>query len=182
MIREADQDGDGQISFDEFSRLLLPQEARPLVCGKFTGEKKAGESRYLRNALLRDDEPLIDNFRGYTNLKDIFEANVKNYPSKKFLGTRARIAGEGGAYTFGEYQWKTYGDVNDNARAIASYLYKHDLAPTVTNEEGTFRFIALYSKNREEWVCTDFGCLISGITTVTLYDTLGQESIDYILD
>jgi len=59
---------------------------------------------------------------------------------------------------------------------------KHDLCPKINNQEGAFRFLGLYSKNREEWVVTDFGCMISGITTVTLYDTLGQESIDYILD
>jgi len=59
---------------------------------------------------------------------------------------------------------------------------KNDLCPKITDYEGTFRFLGLYSKNREEWVMTDFASMISGITTVTLYDTLGHESIDYILD
>lgn len=59
---------------------------------------------------------------------------------------------------------------------------KHDLCPKITNEEGTFRFIALYAKNREEWVVTDFGAMLAAVTVVTLYDTLGQESIDYILN
>jgi long-chain acyl-CoA synthetase len=59
---------------------------------------------------------------------------------------------------------------------------KHDLVPKVTNEEGTFRFISLYSKNREEWVVSDFGSVFAGVTTVTLYDTLGVDSIDYILN
>jgi long-chain acyl-CoA synthetase len=56
------------------------------------------------------------------------------------------------------------------------------LCPKNENEEGIFRFLALYAKNRDEWVVTDFGCMISGITVVTLYDTLGQESIDFILN
>jgi long-chain acyl-CoA synthetase len=42
--------------------------------------------------------------------------------------------------------------------------------------------VALYSKNRYEWVITDLGCALAGITTVTLYDTLGKESLEYILD
>ena len=29
---------------------------------------------------------------------------------------------------------------------------------------------------------TDFGCLMTGITIVPLYDTLGKEAIEYILD
>ena len=59
---------------------------------------------------------------------------------------------------------------------------KHDLCPKINNEEGAFRFLGLYSKNREEWVETDFGCMISGITTVCLYETLGKDAIEFILD
>ena len=49
-------------------------------------------------------------------------------------------------------------------------------------DDGDFRFIALYSKNREEWTLTDFACMMTDITSVTLYDTLGKESIDYVID
>ena len=44
------------------------------------------------------------------------------------------------------------------------------------------RFLAIYSKNREEWVVADFACILTAITTVTLYDTLGKDSTEYILD
>lgn len=117
-----------------------------------------------------------------TTLKEIVEANVKSHPDKAFLGSRTKSVAEGGAVTFGEYQWKTFKQVNDEARGIAAYLHKNDLCPKIENEEGTFRFIALYAKNREEWVVTDFGCMFSAVTVVTLYDTLGQESIEYILN
>ena len=50
---------------------------------------------------------------------------------------------------------------------------KHELAPKIENEEGAFRFVALYAKNREEWVVSDFGSMLAGVTVVTLYDTLG---------
>lgn len=59
---------------------------------------------------------------------------------------------------------------------------KHDLCPKTMTEEGTFRFISLYAKNREEWVVTDFASMMNAVTVVTLYDTLGKESIEYILD
>ena len=54
--------------------------------------------------------------------------------------------------------------------------------PTITNDEGKFRFLGLYSKNREEWVTTDIACMLNGVTSVPLYDTLGKESMEYILD
>ena len=168
MLRDADQDNDGFINFDEFSSLLLPADARPLVCGKFSGVKKEGETRILRNSLLGDEEGLVDNFRGFTCLKDILETNVKSSPTKKFLGTRAKVVGDNGAVTYGDYQWKTFQEIYDGARAVASYLMKYDLCPKVTNDEGVFRFVGLYSKNREEWVITDFASMISGVTTVTL--------------
>ncbi len=33
MLREADSDRDGSISFEEFSKMILPQPKRSLVCG-----------------------------------------------------------------------------------------------------------------------------------------------------
>ena len=50
------------------------------------------------------------------------------------------------------------------------------------SEEGRFRFLGIYAKNREEWIVTDWACIKAGITSVPLYDTLGKESIDFILD
>lgn len=58
----------------------------------------------------------------------------------------------------------------------------HDLAPKIKFDCGEFRTIAIYAKNREEWTLTDLGCAMTNVTTVTLYDTLGKESIEYILD
>lgn len=54
--------------------------------------------------------------------------------------------------------------------------------PKTVTDEGTFRFLCLYSKNREEWVVTDFSCVLTAVTVVTLYDTLGKDSIEYIMD
>jgi long-chain acyl-CoA synthetase len=114
-------------------------------------------------------------------LKEIYVKNAKLYADKAFLGTREKIRGENGTVTFGDYKWKTFGEVYNASHSLASYLVKNDLCPKITNEEGTFRFVALYSKNREEWIVSDLGAMLTGTTVVTLYDTLGQESIDYIL-
>lgn len=50
------------------------------------------------------------------------------------------------------------------------------------SDEGRLRFLGIYAKNREEWIVTDWACIKAGITSVPLYDTLGKESIDFILD
>jgi long-chain acyl-CoA synthetase len=83
---------------------------------------------------------------------------------------------------FGEYEWRTYKEVYDDTQAFARYLIKHDLAPKQDTADGEFRFISLYAKNRDEWAVTDLGAMLTSITVVTLYDTLGKDSIDYILN
>ena len=44
------------------------------------------------------------------------------------------------------------------------------------------KLLGLFSKNRIEWGLTDWACLLFGLTTVPLYDTLGDENITYVLD
>ena len=82
----------------------------------------------------------------------------------------------------GEYEWKTYSQIHSDSEALANYLMAKDLVPKRDTEDGQIRFMALYAKNREEWVVTDFACILSGVTVVTLYDTLGKDSLEYILD
>ena len=44
------------------------------------------------------------------------------------------------------------------------------------------KFIAIFSKNKPEWTITDLACLLYGITTVPIYDTLGDENISYVFN
>ena len=150
---------------------------------KESSQKVKGESRILRSAVLAENQDCYKEFRGMSDLKQIFMKSVKESPTKPLLGTRARIFdSKSKETTFGLYQWKTYQQVCDDSTAVAKYVQHFNLAPKITNEEGTFRFISLYSKNREEWAMTDIACILSGMTSVTLYDTLGKDSIEYILD
>ena len=40
--------------------------------------------------------------------------------------------------------------------------------------------IGIYSKTREEWCLTDIACWFNSITNVPIYDTLGEDNIDFI--
>jgi long-chain acyl-CoA synthetase len=44
------------------------------------------------------------------------------------------------------------------------------------------KLLGIYSKNRFEWLVTDWACIIFGLTTVPLYDTLGIENLSYCLN
>ncbi len=41
------------------------------------------------------------------------------------------------------------------------------------------KFVGVYSKNRTEWMLIDWACILYGITSVPLYDTLGIENLSY---
>ena len=42
--------------------------------------------------------------------------------------------------------------------------------------------VAIYSRNREEWIFTDIACWMANIANVPLYDALGEESISWIME
>lgn len=42
--------------------------------------------------------------------------------------------------------------------------------------------VGVFSKNREEWLLLEFANILYGNTMIPLYDTLGLESIPYILE
>lgn len=150
--------------------------------GKFIGEKQPGQTRVLRNALVPDDADLLKEHDGMGTLAEILEKNNTVNPEKPYLGTRKKIVKEDGTIEFGEYEWKNFGDVHKAATAVANYLMHHELCPKIQTDDGEFRFMALYAKNRAEWTESDLGAMLAGITIVTLYDTLGKDSMDYILE
>lgn len=82
---------------------------------------------------------------------------------------------------YGKYKWKTYAEVYEMAKFLARSLINYDLCPKIKSEEGEFRLLGLYSKNREEWCITDMACVISNVVSVPLYDTLGDNSVSFIV-
>ena len=49
----------------------------------------------------------------------------------------------------------------------------------VENDD-SFRLLGVYSKNRSEWLLSDFCAVRDSITIVTVYDTFGDISLEYI--
>lgn len=42
------------------------------------------------------------------------------------------------------------------------------------------RFVGIFSRNRAEWTVVDVACILYRLTTIPLYDTLGDENISYV--
>jgi len=143
-------------------------------------ETAVGETPIYRcpesvNGLL-DHIPRLPHVR---TLQDLHDYTSKSYADLNCLGTR--IKKEDG--TLGQYVWKTYGTVYNNARKIGSALLNLDLAPIV-QEKGyqPCRLVAIYARNCEEWVTTDMACCLYGLTSIPIFDTLGQDSLPFIFE
>lgn len=75
-----------------------------------------------------------------------------------------------------------YKDFYENSERLGKFIVHHNMCPKISSDDGNFGMIGLYAKNREEWIVTDFAAVLAGIATVTLYDTLGKEFIEYIIN
>ena len=73
----------------------------------------------------------------------------------------------------------TYKQGHDMAVKLASALLKHKL--TFEAEDPKLNLIGIYSRNRQEFYLADLACILYGITSVPLYDTLGIDNLTYCL-
>jgi long-chain acyl-CoA synthetase len=75
--------------------------------------------------------------------------------------------------------YRSYHEVDECARAVAWAIAEEGLA--VGLEGLGAGAVGVCSRNREEWMFVDVGCLWAGGVTVSLYDTLGREGMEYVV-
>ncbi|KAL6071471.1 Long chain acyl-CoA synthetase 7 peroxisomal [Balamuthia mandrillaris] len=100
-----------------------------------------------------------------------FQRAVRLYPKNPCYGTRKHLRD---GVSRGDYQFITYEEAHRRADALASALYNLGLRPGNN--------VAYYSINREEVAITELACQMQALPTVSLYDTLGYESAEFILN
>lgn len=83
-----------------------------------------------------------------------------------------------------EYQWKSYDQIYEEIQILANVIIDNQLYSAVDdNDFGlTLNVLGISSVNREEWILTDLAANLLGITTVPLYETLGQDMMIQILE
>ncbi len=159
-------------------------DSHPFQYGVFTTEKKPGETSILRrpdtlNALVKTNKinrnTQVDCVEYYKNLR----------PNSDFLGTR-QYDSKNKKYT--KYIWKSWSQIYDLSKLFLYGITKLDLCQEIkVNDESLggekiMRFMGIYARNREEWIVGSLGCQMDSITIVTLYDTLGINSIEFIFN
>uniref|UniRef100_A0A4W5NRH7 Arachidonate--CoA ligase n=1 Tax=Hucho hucho TaxID=62062 RepID=A0A4W5NRH7_9TELE len=74
------------------------------------------------------------------------------------------------------YEWLSYREVADKAECIGSGLLHRGHSQTGD------KHIGIFSQNRPEWTISELACYTYSLVCVPLYDTLGLEAIEYIID
>eukprot|EP00922_Rhytidocystis_sp_ex-Travisia-forbesii_P060311 GHVS01089412.1.p1 GENE.GHVS01089412.1~~GHVS01089412.1.p1 ORF type:complete len:675 (+),score=66.49 GHVS01089412.1:99-2123(+) len=107
------------------------------------------------------------------------------HPDDPAVGSRKRNA-DGSR---GEYEWISFKQLRSRVISVGSSLLNLNIAAEQTFDipgdakyPRTYRFLGINSKNREEWTILDLACNAFGITSVPLYDTLGDEATEFIMN
>ena len=118
----------------------------------------------VRRATIAKDGPpsLADN---PTSLYDMFQKSVAKYGNNNCLGARTGKKGE--------YEWLSYKQVDEKVTLIGS-------AMAAVGLEAHGR-VGVYGPNSPEWMMAMQGCNRMNLYCVPLYDTLGENAIEYIV-
>ena len=127
---------------------------------------------------------------GEKTMQEVFLNRFKNHKQLDFLGERNVLsASEIDPKTKrpvpvldDKYTCKTFSQVEEIVRALGSAIKKLDLAP-VKHQYNHYKlnFVGIHGKNTPEWVLTDITSMVFGYTSMPLYDTLGEEAIQFML-
>lgn len=111
---------------------------------------------------------------------ELFNFTVDRYPDSDCLGTRIKdpITGELSNY----YVFETYKEVQKRSRNFGSGIMSVvNIKRHKDFHENDF-IVAILSYNRKEWIITDLACQSYSLANTALYDTLGPETSEYIMN
>ncbi|KAJ2458797.1 medium-chain fatty acid-CoA ligase faa2 [Coemansia sp. RSA 2424] len=147
---------------------LVPSSAEP------------GYSAIMRNSAFKDGKPVHD-YDGVATLYELLHRNLRLYPDAPFIGTRKFDAV---ARTFGEYEWVSTSEASkliDDFGSGLDLVYEK-YAPRDDASEKDQEALGIYSINRAEWLLAEAAGFRSRRYSVALYDTLGSESVEFIMN
>ncbi|XP_047941409.1 probable CoA ligase CCL6 [Salvia hispanica] len=137
------------------------QEARPAADGK-PAAGPAYRCIYAKDGLMEIPAAINSPW-------DFFSESVKKFPKNPMLGRRQLKDGKAGGYS-----WLTYQQVYDATIAIGSAMRRRGVNPGDK--------CGIYGVNCPEWIMAMEACNSQAITYVPLYDSLGANAVEFIIN
>ena len=103
-------------------------------------------------------------FPGVNTIFKAMQNNLLRFPDAPLLGTKVK----------GKYEWLTWTESMTIAEDFSAGMMKLDMVPEFEAEGRKWRFFGIQSKNCKEWTLANMGGMFRGMTSVGLYDTLGE--------
>ncbi|GAO17670.1 hypothetical protein UVI_02058570 [Ustilaginoidea virens] len=141
------------------------------------GSERPGRSAVYRGWRFRDRELITTFDPAIRSLHDLFEASARRRASKRCMGARMWNPT---TQTWGDkYEWMTYGQVAERRKNFGAGLVEiHKSIGYPKDKHG----VGVWSQNRPEWQITDFAAASQSLYTVSLYETLGPDATEYIIN
>ncbi|KAI9486241.1 MAG: hypothetical protein EXX96DRAFT_495983 [Benjaminiella poitrasii] len=130
-------------------------------------EKRDGETSVYRHFMFADK--LLAHPPNIYTMWQMYLHGYEISIDRPFLGTR-RI--EDGVYK--DYEWETHRQVRTHVENFGKGLSSLGLERQNT--------LGVYSINRREWTMTELACYREAFIIVALYDTLGPEAMEHIIN
>ncbi|KAK2682564.1 ANL, N-terminal domain [Fusarium oxysporum f. sp. vasinfectum] len=150
--------------------------------GKPYGIPVPGTERPNRTAAYRHwavgDGPLVTALEpGINSTHDVLERSARKWPNSRCLGTRHW--NQATQQWEDKYDWISYGDFDARRKNFGAGLVEIHKAINYSPEKYG---VGLWSQNRAEWQIADFGIASQSLYSVSLYETLGPDTTEYIIN
>lgn len=141
------------------------------------GTKKPGQTAHYRMSAF----PLLtlESPGAVQNLVDLFESGLKLNPNANMLGHRPVVSKNPLTYA-DHFVWQSYGTIAVRRKAIGSALHKLFSEGVVGG--GQLKTVGIWSKNVPNWQVIDLAVQAYHLVSVSLYDTLGKDAVEYIIN
>ena len=137
-------------------------------------KKKEGETAIYRHPIAKDGFPSLSK-KNLKTLQDVYLWCNQHYGNKTLFASRDPTKGN-------KYVEKTFPEVTSISRNLGSGILNLSLETREKIENiPDLAKIAVYSKNREEWMLVDIACVLYRLQIVSLYDSLGEQASVFIL-
>ena len=151
----------------------VPPKGQPYSITIPGSEKPSRTSVYrhhkFREGVLETLDPSI------TTGHELFEYAAQRSPHAPCLGYRPYDSAKA---AYGPYEWLDYETVRKRRSDFGAGLVELHSREGI---QGTNYGVGLWCQNRPEWQLTDLACMSQSLYSVSLYDTLGPDTSEYII-
>ncbi|KAF8332328.1 long-chain-fatty-acid-CoA ligase [Cantharellus anzutake] len=138
------------------------------------GTRKLGQTAVWPELITPENQPI-------QNLQDVFNSGMLHGANNRCLGWRKLISKNPVKFA-PTYSWLTFNEVDQRRRYIGSAITQWFQDGKLVKGDQGYEAVGIWSINRPEWQLVDLACQAYAKVSVSLYDTLGPDSVEYIVN